>query len=112
VAAVGLTSAAAADQGVEVDTAAFDVGQTARAFTDGSDAGHLVLVADRDRGALVGAAAYGPHADSWLSEMTLAIRAAVPLDVLADVVHAFPTFGEALEEPLRQLAERRPRPRR
>jgi pyruvate/2-oxoglutarate dehydrogenase complex dihydrolipoamide dehydrogenase (E3) component len=63
-----------------------------------------VLVAGRDRRVLVGAAALGPGADNWISEATVAIRASVPLDVLADVVHAFPTYSEAFEVPLRQLA--------
>jgi dihydrolipoamide dehydrogenase len=41
-----------------------------------------------------------------MAEVTLAIRAAVPVTTLADVVHAFPTYGEVLEEPLRALAGR------
>jgi pyruvate/2-oxoglutarate dehydrogenase complex dihydrolipoamide dehydrogenase (E3) component len=55
-------------------------------------------------GVLVGAVAVGPDAAAWMAEVTLAIRAKVPVDVLADVVHAFPTHGEALEEAFRELA--------
>jgi pyruvate/2-oxoglutarate dehydrogenase complex dihydrolipoamide dehydrogenase (E3) component len=54
---------------------------------------------------LVGAAAVGLYADEWMAEITLAVRAKVPLSVLADVVHAFPTYPIALEEPLRELAK-------
>jgi hypothetical protein len=38
--------------------------------------------------------------------VTLAIRARVPLAVLADVVHAFPTYGEAVEMSLPGLTQR------
>jgi hypothetical protein len=34
----------------------------------------------------------------------VAIRAGVPLAVLADTVHAFPGYSEALEPVLRELA--------
>ncbi|HEY6311371.1 MAG TPA: hypothetical protein VIY52_11280, partial [Streptosporangiaceae bacterium] len=46
----------------------------------------------------------GPGATAWMAEVTLAIRAKIPVAVLADVVHAFPTHGEALETAFRELA--------
>ena len=102
VASVGMDAATAAGKGLQARTAVMDVGDTARAATEGAGGGRLVLTAVD--GVLVGAAAIGPRADEWLAEATLAIRARVPLEVLADVVHAFPTFGEAYEPPVRELA--------
>ena len=109
VASVGMDAATARDAGIDAVTAVMDLGEVARTATEttGDDApsGRLVLTADRERGVLIGAAAIGTRADEWLSEAVLAVRAQVPLDVLTDVVHAFPTFGEAYEPPLRELAE-------
>lgn len=108
VAAVGSTRAQAGEAGIDVVIATFDPADTARAASDdgGAAPGVVVLVADRDRGLLVGASIVGPHADEWLGQLTLAVRAAVPLALLADVVQAFPTYSEALTPPLRELAER------
>ena len=102
VASVGMDARTAAEQGISAQTAVMELDQVARFTTEGAGGGRLVLTAAG--GVLIGAAAIGPHADEWLSEATLAIRARVPLAVLADVVHAFPTFGEAYEPPLRELA--------
>ncbi len=105
VASVGLHAQSARDKGIDVVEATFDLADVARTATEGSWGGRLVLTADRATGCLVGAAAIGPHADDWLGEMTVAIRGGVPVSVLTDVVHAFPTFGEAFEPALRELAE-------
>ena len=54
--------------------------------------GFLTLLSDGER--LTGAYALGPEAGEWLQQATLAIRARVPLDVLADTIQPFPTFSE------------------
>ena len=63
--------------------------------------GFLTLVSDGER--LTGAQALGPEAGEWLQQVTLAIRARVPLAVLLDVVQPFPTFSEAVFQALREL---------
>jgi pyruvate/2-oxoglutarate dehydrogenase complex dihydrolipoamide dehydrogenase (E3) component len=103
VAGVGLTAQAAREQGYTVATAGVDLRKTARAETEGTPHGRLELIADKDRGVLLGASAIGPHADAWLGEAALAVRAAVPLTLLGDVVRAFPTFNEAYTEALDHL---------
>lgn len=85
-------------------TSRIEISELSRNATDGESGGLLILIADPLRSVLVGATAIGPHADEWLAEATLAIRAQVPLSILCDVVHAFPTYSEAFEQPLRELA--------
>ncbi|MBC6471246.1 dihydrolipoyl dehydrogenase family protein [Actinomadura alba] len=104
--AVGLSPASAGAQGVDLLAAGYDLASTARAAVEDDDGGRVEIYADRARGVLVGATAVGPYAEEWMSEIALAIRAETPLSVLTDVVHAFPTYGEAIEVPLRELAER------
>jgi len=102
--AVGLTPQTAAAAGVTLRTAASALAGTARAWLDADDAGYVELYAEPDSGMLVGAAAVGPDAADWMAEITLAIRAEIPVKTLADVVHAFPTHGEVLEAPLCALS--------
>jgi pyruvate/2-oxoglutarate dehydrogenase complex dihydrolipoamide dehydrogenase (E3) component len=68
--------------------------------------GLVKLVADPDERVLVGAVAVGPEAGEWLGQLTLAVRARVPLDVLLDTIQPYPTFSEAIFGALRELEER------
>ena len=79
-----------------------DLGDTTRGRLGQDDLGCVELYAEA--GVLTGAVAVGPDAAAWMAEVTLAIRAKVPVAVLADAVHAFPTYGEALETAFRELA--------
>jgi pyruvate/2-oxoglutarate dehydrogenase complex dihydrolipoamide dehydrogenase (E3) component len=62
------------------------------------------LFAKPDRRILAGAVAVGPEAGEWLGQLTLAIRAEVPLDVLVDSIQPYPTFSEAIFFAARELA--------
>jgi pyruvate/2-oxoglutarate dehydrogenase complex dihydrolipoamide dehydrogenase (E3) component len=65
--------------------------------------GFLKIAADPDRRVLTGAVAVGPEAGEWLQQLTLAIRAETPIEVLLDVIQPYPTFSEAVFLALRQL---------
>ena len=66
----------------------------------------------RRRGELVGAAMACPDASAAIHECVLAIKARVPVDVLAETIHAFPStsrifnglFADALREATRTPA--------
>jgi pyruvate/2-oxoglutarate dehydrogenase complex dihydrolipoamide dehydrogenase (E3) component len=103
-ASVGMPAEQARAAGIDVITATMDMSQLARANTDATAGGLLILAADRARGVLIGAAAVGPGADEWISQASVAIHAGIPLGTLADIVHPFPTFSQAYEVPLRELA--------
>ena len=65
--------------------------------------GYLTLLSDGQ--VLVGAHALGPEAGEWLGQATVAIRAAIPLDVLFDTIQPFPTFSEIYVAALKALRE-------
>ena len=54
--------------------------------------GVLTLLSDGE--VLTGAYGLGPEAGEWLQQVTLAIRARVPVDVLRDTIQPFPSFSE------------------
>ena len=97
VASVGLTEADAREQGIDAVSAVIDLPTSiARPYTYEEDPkGTLAVIADRERGVLVGAWAVAPLAGEWIHQAVLAIRAEIPLAVLKDTIQQFPTFSEA-----------------
>jgi pyruvate/2-oxoglutarate dehydrogenase complex dihydrolipoamide dehydrogenase (E3) component len=68
--------------------------------------GFLTLVSDGER--LTGAYALGPEAGEWLQQATMAIRAEVPLEVVADTIQPFPSFSEMFLFALTELGTKVP----
>jgi pyruvate/2-oxoglutarate dehydrogenase complex dihydrolipoamide dehydrogenase (E3) component len=107
VAAAGITEEQARDKGIELAVGRADIAGVPRTSTYTRDyenlPGFLTLLADKNRGVLVGAYAVGPEAGEWLQQATLAIRAEVPLAILRDTVQPFPTFSEIFVNALSHL---------
>ena len=105
IAAAGLHAAQAQQAGIEVATSRVDLADAiARPWTyEREPRGELGLVADRQRGVLVGAWAVAPLAGEWIHQAALAVRAELPIDVLLDGVAQFPTYSEAYLAGLEQL---------
>jgi pyruvate/2-oxoglutarate dehydrogenase complex dihydrolipoamide dehydrogenase (E3) component len=106
IASVGLSEAAARAALRNVRTVSADSGNGTRGYINGPPGGVIKLIADLDRGVLVGALVVGPRAGEMIAELTLAIRAEVALTVLEDTLHAFPTFSRDLDGLFPQLVDR------
>ena len=89
-----------------------DFSKTSRGYSLEADIGHVTIVVDRESHQVVGAAMACPDASAAIHECVLAIKALVPVEVLAETIHAFPStprifnglFADALRE-LRNGAE-------
>ncbi|NUP30573.1 MAG: NAD(P)/FAD-dependent oxidoreductase [Streptomycetaceae bacterium] len=100
VGSVGLSEAAARERGINVRTASGDLGT--RGWI-AEDTGLVKLVADADRGVLIGGTVVGSAGGEVLAAVVTAIHAEVPIKTLADMHFAYPTFHRALQPVLRDL---------
>lgn len=101
VGSVGLTEAAARQQGINVAVVVKQLPATFRGWVHRTgNTGLLKLVVDTDRGVLVGATAVGPRGGEMLGLFTTAIRSNVPVRELVDMIYPFPTFVSGIGEAL------------
>jgi pyruvate/2-oxoglutarate dehydrogenase complex dihydrolipoamide dehydrogenase (E3) component len=104
VASVGVAEAAARAKRIDVVVASTDPAEAARGYIHDFHKGAIKLVADRQRGVLIGATLVTPRAGEILGELLLAIKLGTPLTTLADVIHPFPAFNRVLGGVLDELA--------
>jgi len=95
-ASVGYTLDQAIAAGLDAEEFTADFPTTAKGYSVEAQTGHVTIVVDRAARELVGAAMACPDASAAIHECVLAIRARVPLEVLAETIHAFPSTSRIL----------------
>ncbi|MCU1503390.1 MAG: NAD(P)/FAD-dependent oxidoreductase, partial [Ilumatobacteraceae bacterium] len=104
VGSVGLTEAQARSAGINVRVGLADSSTSTRGWIHGAgNAGLMKLVADADRGILVGATSIGPRGGDVLSLFNLAVHARVPIRELRTMISAYPTFYRGVVDALGAL---------
>ncbi|HEY1616628.1 MAG TPA: NAD(P)/FAD-dependent oxidoreductase, partial [Streptosporangiaceae bacterium] len=101
---VGQSEARARESGLDVRVAVTQIPTATRGWIHkaGND-GFIKLIADAQRGVLVGATSAGPTGGEVLSMLTLAVHARVPVQRLAEMIYAYPTFHRAVSTAVADL---------
>ena len=95
-ASVGVTLDQARDADLDAFELVSDFTTTAKGYSVEAEFGHVTIVIDRGSRELVGAAMAVPDASAAIHECVLAIKARVPVDTLAETIHAFPSTSRIL----------------
>ncbi|MFH1712558.1 MAG: dihydrolipoyl dehydrogenase [Patescibacteria group bacterium] len=96
VASVGMTAEEAIKQGYQISIGKFSSGALGRAITEGEQAGLVKLIVDKKTRKILGGHIAGPCAGELVHEIALAMYANLTVDDLANMIHAFPTYSEAI----------------
>ncbi|KAA1424151.1 dihydrolipoyl dehydrogenase family protein [Nocardioides antri] len=104
VGSVGLTEAQARDRGIRVTTGSYSLPSSSRGWIHkAGNHGVIKVVADADRGVLVGATTVGPAGGEMIGLLATAVHAAVPVSTLRRMHYAYPTFHRAIENAVNEL---------
>jgi pyruvate/2-oxoglutarate dehydrogenase complex dihydrolipoamide dehydrogenase (E3) component len=101
---VGLTEEQARDAGVRIATGHAEIPRSSRGWIHGPGGQGIVkLVADSDRGVLVGATVVAPYGGEVLGLLAAAVHAEIPVTTLRGMHFAYPTFHRAVAAALADL---------
>jgi pyruvate/2-oxoglutarate dehydrogenase complex dihydrolipoamide dehydrogenase (E3) component len=95
-ASVGLTLDQAKAEGIDAVEYVADFANSSRGYALEAKLGHVTVTFDRTTREMIGAAIACPDASAAIHECVVAIRARVPVEVLADTIHAFPSTSRIL----------------
>ncbi len=97
VASIGLTEREAQGRDSAVITHTFSFADLDRAIIHGDARGLVKLVVDELDGLILGAHVIGPDASSVIAELAICMKNHLPIPAIADTMHAYPSFPEAVE---------------
>ncbi|MGH7196818.1 MAG: dihydrolipoyl dehydrogenase family protein [Candidatus Saccharimonadales bacterium] len=95
IASVGLSEDECIKRDLKIRKAMAPISIIGRANTSNVDDG-FVKVITTDDGTLIGASIVSPRAGEMLHELTLAIQVGLSAEEVANTIHAFPTWSEAI----------------
>jgi dihydrolipoamide dehydrogenase len=98
IASVGLSEARAKREGIDVIVGRFPYAALGKALGMNEPGGFLQVVAEAGSHRLIGAQIVGADASSLIAEAAVAVQNSLPLEAIADSVHAHPTLPEGLKE--------------
>jgi pyruvate/2-oxoglutarate dehydrogenase complex dihydrolipoamide dehydrogenase (E3) component len=88
---VGVTVEAAREAGLDAFELMADFAKNTRGYALEAKFGHVTIVVDRASRELIGAAIACPDASAAIHECVVAIQARIRVDMLVNVIHAFPS---------------------
>lgn len=95
IACVGATEQQLKDSDIRYQVGAVPISIIGRSNTSDQDTGYVKVLADH-RGVLLGASIVSPRAGEMIHELTLAIHQGIKARTVAETIHAFPTWSEAV----------------
>jgi|AntRauTorcE11897_2_1112592.scaffolds.fasta_scaffold00141_29 dihydrolipoamide dehydrogenase len=96
VASVGLTEAQVREQGITPRIGTAPISQVGRSNTENFKDG-MVKVVTNQKGNILGASIIAPHAGEMIHELAVAINFDLHAHEISHMVHAFPTWSEAIK---------------
>lgn len=98
VASLGLTEAAAKNQGLDIKVGRFMFRASGKALASGDSAGFVKIIFDAEFGELLGCHIIGAEATELIAELGVAKALESTWEEIAATIHAHPTLSEAVME--------------
>lgn len=96
VASVGITEAMVLEKGIKIKKAVVPISILGRANTTDQFSGFVKVITDENE-KILGAAIVSPAAGEMIHELALAMKLGAKASDVADMIHAYPTFSEAVK---------------